>query len=177
MDPSSVNSFDAVLAALALFAALMGFATGLLRSVATVAGWLAAALLAVWATPPVSTMLAGEAPGAAGLPQAVIFVGVLVAGGFLLSRFLRSAVAAFVAPIVSLPDRLAGAMLGVGRIGLVAAVLVLAVERIVPVDLQPQAFAESRLRPVLSGAGAAGLRSLPAGIEALVDRLKREHGL
>ncbi|MFD2181350.1 hypothetical protein [Rhodoplanes azumiensis] len=85
-----------------------------------------------------------------------------------------SAVAAFVAPVVSLRDRLAGATLGAGRIGLGAVLLVLVFEGIVPVHLQPQAFTRSRLRPVLSRAGAAGLTTRPPEIEALIDTLARE---
>ena len=193
MDLSAVNSFDALIGALALVAGLMGFVTGLLRSLATIAGWLAAAPVAVWATPLVGGLLGHPAAPADGrvvpvgnaaqtglgfdLSQAIVFVVVLLVGGLLLSRVLRSAVATFIAPMVSLPDRLAGAMLGAGRIGLVAVVLVLVFDRIIPSHLQPQVLAESRLRPVLSSAGAAGLKTLPPEIEAFIDRLKREHGL
>lgn len=172
-DPSSVNPFDAIVAMLALLAAMMGFMTGLLRSLATILGWVAAAPVAVYATPPVMAMAASQA-GAA-LPQPAVFFGVLAFVGMVLARLLRSAVVAFVAPVVSMPDRLAGATLGAGRIGLVAVLLVLVFERIVPVHLQPQAFTQSRLRPVLSQAGAAGLKTLPPEIEALIDKLKREY--
>ncbi|RAI39181.1 CvpA family protein [Rhodoplanes roseus] len=176
MDLSAINSFDAVIGALAVMAALMGFATGLLRSLATILGYGAAVPVAMWATPSVTTMVAGQSGGAE-VPQAVIFGAVLVASGLVLGRLLRAFVAAFVAPIVSLPDRLLGAMLGAGRIGLIAVVLVLVFDRIVPAHLQPSALAESRLRPVLASAGSAGLRTLPPEIEAFIDRLKRERGL
>lgn len=172
-DTSAVNPFDAIVAMLALLAALMGFMTGLLRSLATILGWVAAAPVAVYATPPVMAMAASQAGTA--LPQPAVFFGVLAFVGMVLARLLRSAVVAFVAPVVSMPDRLAGATLGAGRIGLVAVLLVLVFERIVPVHLQPQAFTQSRLRPVLSQAGAAGLKTLPPEIEALIDKLKREY--
>jgi len=56
-----VNSFDAVIGALMLLAALMGFVSGLLRSLATVLGYLAAVPLAVAAAPSINAMLAGPA--------------------------------------------------------------------------------------------------------------------
>jgi membrane protein required for colicin V production len=120
-------------------------------------------------------MLAGQ-PGAGEVPPAVIFGGVLVASGIALGALMRAAVAAVIGPIVGLPDRLAGAMLGAGRIGLVAVVLVLVLDRIIPPHLQPRFLAESRLRPVLSTAAAAGLKTLPPEIETFIDRLKRDRG-
>lgn len=176
MDPSAINSFDAVIGALALLAALMGFTTGLMRSLATILGYVAAAPVAVYATPIVTAMIAGQA-GAPEVPQAAVFGGVLVASGIALGALMRTAVAAVIGPIVGLPDRLAGAMLGAGRIGLVAVVLVLVFDRIIPPHLQPRFLAESRLRPVLATAAAAGLKTLPPEVETFIDRLKRDHGL
>jgi hypothetical protein len=50
---------------------------------------------------------------------------------------------------VSLPDRLAGSVLGVVRIGLVAMTLVLIFDRIIPLDRQPAFLRGSQLRPIL----------------------------
>ncbi|MBI5112182.1 MAG: CvpA family protein [Rhodovulum sp.] len=173
MNTIDVNSFDAVIGALMLLAALMGFVSGLLRSLATVLGYVAAVPLAVAAAPSINAMLAGPA-ATPPVPPAALVAGLVVVGGLVLGRVLRLLVAAFAGPLVSLPDRLLGALLGAGRIGLVAVVLVLVFERLIPPHLQPAFLADSRLRPVLASAGAAGLKTLPPEVEAVIDRLKRD---
>jgi membrane protein required for colicin V production len=50
-------------------------------------------------------------------------------------------------------------------------------DRVIPVDRQPQFLTGSRLRPYLSAAGQAGLRTLPPEIEDYIDRLKHARGL
>jgi membrane protein required for colicin V production len=102
---------------------------------------------------------------------------VFVLLGIVIAALLRTAVNGMVGEKVGIPDRLAGAMLGVVRIGLVAVVVVLVFDRIIPPHLQPDFLAGSRLRPLLSKAGQIGLRSLPPDVESYIDRLKREHGL
>jgi membrane protein required for colicin V production len=68
-------------------------------------------------------------------------------------------------------------MLGAVRVALLAVVLVVIFDRIIPPDREPAFLTGSTLRPVLSAAGDAGLRSLPPDLIALIDRLKRRHGL
>ena len=46
-----------------------------------------------------------------------------------------------------------------------------------PPGREPAFLTGSTLRPVLSAAGQAGLRSLPPDIVALIDRLKQQHGI
>lgn len=176
MGAPAINSFDAVIGTLALLAAVMGYSTGLLRSMATIFGYLAAAPVAVAATPLVTTFAAGS-PNTEQLPQWIVFCAVLIIAGMVLGGLLRTALRAVVGPTISLPDRLAGAMLGATRIALVAVALVLVFDRIIPPHLQPQFLAQSRLRPILATAAAAGVRSLPPEVETYIDRLKRSHGL
>jgi len=72
---------------------------------------------------------------------------------------------------------MAGAVLGAVRIFLVAVLVVVAFDRIIPTDRQPPFLVGSRLRPYLSAAGQKGLQSLPPDVEDYIDRLKRERGL
>jgi hypothetical protein len=61
--------------------------------------------------------------------------------------------------------------------GLLAVLMVLIFDRIIPANRQPAFLAESRLRPILSMAGQQGLRSLPPDVTDFVDQLKRERGI
>lgn len=177
MDPSTLNSFDAVIGALAVIAAVMGFSTGLLRGIATLVGYVAAAPIAWAATPFVTALMTGPAAAPTDIQRAVAFCATLVVAGVALGTLLRAAVRAFVGPLVSIPDRFAGALLGAGRILLVATVLVLVFDRVIPAGLQPSFLAGSRLRPLLATAAASGLKSLPPEVDAYIDQLKRTRGL
>jgi len=106
----------------------------------------------------------------------VMFV-VFIIIGMLLSALLRRVVGVVVGPQVSLPDRILGAILGAVRIGLLAVFMVLIFDKIIPADRQPAFLADSRLRPILSRAGQAGLKSLPPDVEEFIDHLKRQRGL
>jgi membrane protein required for colicin V production len=44
----------------------------------------------------------------------------------------------------------------------------------VPSDRQPAFLTGSQLRPLLSGAGQKGFKSLPPDIAATIDRLKKD---
>jgi membrane protein required for colicin V production len=176
MDPADINSFDAVLGALALIAAVMGFMTGLMRSLATILAYLAAAPVAFMVTPWTATLLSTHA----NIPQVnrwIVFAAAFVLLGILLGAVTRAAVTALFGPTASVTDRCAGALLGVLRIGLAAVLMVLVIDRIIPRHLDPPFLAQSRLRPFLSMAAANGVRSLPPDVADLIDRLKRERGL
>ena len=80
-----------------------------------------------------------------------------------------------VGPDVSIPDRIAGSALGALRIGLLAVMMVLVFDRVIPMDRQPPFLTGSQLRPILSSAGQAGLQSLPPDVAAYIDHLKRDH--
>jgi membrane protein required for colicin V production len=171
-----VNTFDAVIIAVTLLAIVLGFNAGLLRSLATILGYLIAAPIAVALAPKVTTLALGDAV----LPPDQTWLalcGVFIVVGILLGALMRVAVAEFIGPEVGLFDRLAGAALGAVRIGLVAVLIVVIFDRIIPVDHEPPFLAQSRLRPYLSAAGQKGLQSLPPEIEDYIDRLKRERGI
>jgi membrane protein required for colicin V production len=63
------------------------------------------------------------------------------------------------------------------RIVLLAVLMVLVFDRLIPAGREPEFLKGSQLRPLLSEAGREGLRSLPPDIAETIDRLKREHGL
>lgn len=171
----SQNPFDIAIYIVLFVAVVMGFMSGLLRSLATIFGYLAAAPLAVVATPYLAPLAAQFK-----LPPTqtwLLFAGVFIVFGMVLSALLRMAVNEMVGPNVSIPDRLAGAVLGAVRIGLLAVLLVLIFDRIIPAGREPAFLVGSQWRPVLSQAGRAGLRSLPPDVTAFIDRLKRARGL
>ena len=70
-----------------------------------------------------------------------------------------------------------GALLGIARIGLLAVLLVLIFERIIPPGREPPWLKESQLRPYLSAAGAQGLRALPPEVTRYIDQLRRQRGI
>jgi membrane protein required for colicin V production len=170
-----MNAFDAVIAAVAILAIVLGFKSGLLRSLATILGYLIAAPLTVAITPYVTAFALGlsVSPDKAWLVPVVVFV----AAGVVVSALLRAVVGEFVGPDVGAFDRIAGAALGAVRIFLIAVLVVVVFDRIIPADRQSQFLVGSKLRPYLSAAGRAGLRSLPPELEGYIDRVKRERGL
>jgi len=107
----------------------------------------------------------------------LVFCGLFLVTGFVLGTLLRLAVSEIVGPTVSLPDRVAGSVLGAVRIGLLAVLMVLIFDRIIPSNRQPSFLADSRLRPILSMAGQRGLKSLPPDLANYIDQLKRERGI
>ena len=74
-------------------------------------------------------------------------------------------------------DRVAGALLGALRTGLLAVFMVLMFERIIPPNVQPPWLTQSKLRPYLSEAGQRGLKSLPPDVMEYIDRINKERGL
>ena len=90
---------------------------------------------------------------------------------------LRHAVSEIVGDNISIPDRMTGALLGAVRIGLLAVLIVVIFDRIIPAGREPAFLTGSQLRPMLSQAGQAGLKSLPPDVADYIDQLKRERGL
>lgn len=97
--------------------------------------------------------------------------------GFILAQLMRYAVAGMVGDEIHLLDRSAGLLLGIARALLVAVMLVLVFDRIIPAGRDPAFLAGSKSRPMLSLAAQHGVRSLPPEIAAHIDRLKRQKGL
>jgi membrane protein required for colicin V production len=172
----STNPFDLAIYACLFVAVVMGFMTGLLRSLATIFGYVCGMGVAVAAAPNVTPLLTSylKMPR----PQTwLVVVAIFVAAGVVLSALLRLAISEMVGPNISIPDRIAGAALGAFRIALLAVLLVLIFDRIIPPGLEPAFLKGSQWRPVLSTAAQHGLRSLPPEVEAYIDRLKRQRGL
>lgn len=60
---------------------------------------------------------------------------------------------------------------------LIAILIVLVFDRIIPPNREPHFLSGSKMRPLLSVAGKTGVRSLPPDVVARIDRLKRERGI
>ena len=170
-----MNPFDAVITVAAVVAVVVGFTSGLLRSLATILAYLIAAPLAVAFAPYVTAALgqSGVTPGNAWIGLVVVFVVL----GVLIGSLLRTVIGEFTGPDAGLFDRVAGAVLGAVRIFLIAVLIVVIFDRLIPADRQPPFLIGSRLRPYLSEAGRRGLQSLPPEVEDYIDRIKRERGL
>jgi membrane protein required for colicin V production len=174
MDFFSTNVFDLAIYVCMFVAVVFGFMTGLLRSLATIIGYLCGMGVAVAAAPRLTPLLTTylKMP----TPQTwLVFVAIFVATGVVISALLRLAVSEMVGPNISIPDRIAGALLGAFRIILLAILLVLVFDRIIPPGREPGFLKGSQWRPVLSSAGQYGLQALPPDVEEYIDRLKRQH--
>jgi membrane protein required for colicin V production len=172
----STNPFDIAVYVCVAFAIIMGMNAGLLRSLATIFGYLVAAPLAVATAPFVTPILVDQFRMPASQSW-IALTGIFLAFGIVISALLRHAVSEIVGPNISIPDRLAGALLGAVRIGLLAVLMVVIFDRIIPAGREPAFLTGSQLRPILSQAGQAGLKSLPPDVADFIDRLKRERGL
>jgi membrane protein required for colicin V production len=168
-----MNSFDVAVCLVLIVAVVSGYNAGLLRSMATIAGYLAAMPVAMAVTPYVSRMVIDKFNTPA-LQSPLLFFGVFLVAGIVLGALLRTAISETIGPRVGLLDRFAGSVLGAVRIGLVAVTMVLIFDRIIPPDRQPAFLSGSQLRPVLLMAGQMGLKSLPPDVIAYIDRLKKE---
>lgn len=172
----STNPFDLAIYACLFVAVVMGFMTGLLRSLATIFGYICGMGVAVAAGPKVAPLLTTHLKMPT--PQTwIVFVAIFVAAGAGISALLRLGVSEMVGPNISIPDRIAGAMLGAFRIVLLAILLVVVFDRIIPQGREPTFLKGSQWRPALSAAGQAGLQKLPPEVEDYINRLKRERGL
>lgn len=171
-----INLFDAAVYLCLAVAVIAGFRSGLLRSLATIFGYLVAAGLAVALTPLLSQLLVAQFH----MPPAqiwAVYIGVFLGVGILLGALLRLAVSELVGTNVSAPDRAAGALLGAARVGLLAVLMVVIFDRIIPAGREPAFLKGSQLRPILSEAGQQGLKSLPPDVEDYIGHLKRQRGL
>lgn len=176
MNDLPVNIFDAVVYACLLIAVVTGFRAGLLRSLATIFAYLAAAPVAVIVAPYVTPFAVAQfklQPSQTWLIFAVLFLLI----GFGIGALLKLAIAEIVGDEIGIADRMLGAVLGAVRIGLLAVLMVLIFDRIIPADREPAFLKGSQLRPILSKAGQAGLKSLPSDIEEYIDRVKKQRGI
>ena len=102
----------------------------------TIIGYLAAMPVAMAATPYAARMLADKFSTPAA-QNPLLFFGLFLVAGIAFGALLRTAINETVGPRISLPDRLAGSVLGAVRIALVAVTMVLIFDRIIPADRQP----------------------------------------
>lgn len=168
-----MNTFDVVVYAGLIVAAVTGFNAGLLRSAVTILGYLIAMPIAVWVTSLMSPQVAAKL--ASPLTQnSLLFLRSFLVAGIVLGKLLRMAIDDAVGPDVGFADRLSGATLGAVRVGLVAVTFVLIFDKLVPADRQPSYLAGSQLRPLLSQAGAKGFKSLPPDVAVYIDQLKKD---
>lgn len=171
-----MNIFDAAVIGATLIAVVMGYWAGLLRSLATIFGYLLAAPVAIVAAPKLAPLFATPSAASDGTAM-LLYAGVFLVVGMVAATLLRSAVGLMAGEDVSVPDRICGAALGGVRIVLLAVVMVLIFERIIPAKREPAWLAQSQLRPLLSAAGEQGVRKLPPDVVAQIDRMKRERGI
>jgi len=172
-----MNIFDAVVIGAILIAVVTGYRAGLLRSLATIFGYLLAAPVAIVIAPKLAPLFTTRA---AGMPQetsVAVMAVVFIAIGFVTAALLRNAVGFVTGEDISVPDRICGGALGAVRIVLLAILMVLIFERIIPAKREPAWLAQSQLRPLLSAAGERGVRELPPDLVAQIDRMKRQRGI
>jgi membrane protein required for colicin V production len=168
-----MNSFDAVVYVALVVAVVTGFNAGLLRSAATILAYLIAMPIAVWVTSLVAPGIGGKL-GSPLTENPGLFFGAFLVAGIGLGKLMRMALDEAIGPESGIGDRLAGAVLGAVRVGLVAITLVLIFDQLVPLDRQPVYLTGSQLRPILSAAGQRGFKTLPPELVAYIDRLKRD---
>ena len=167
-----MNILDAAVTVGLILAVVTGFNAGLLRSVATILAYLIAMPIAVWAMLFVSPVVDGSSTPT---PQnSLLLFAVFLIVGMVLGKLMRMALDDAIGPEAGIADRLAGAILGAARVGLVAITLVVVFDQLVPLDRQPAYLTSSQLRPLLSEAGQRGFRSLPPELATAIDRLKKE---
>lgn len=168
-----MNSFDVVVYVGLVVAVVTGFNAGLLRSAVTILAYLFAMPIAVWATSMVSPAVAGKL-NSPWMQNSLLFFGIFLVAGVALGKIMRMTLDDAIGTETGIGDRLAGAVLGAVRVGLVAITLVLIFDRLVPADRQPAFLIGSHLRPLLSIAGQKGFKSLPPDVAVHIDRLKKD---
>ena len=168
--------FDVIVYALLAIALILGFRSGLLRSLATILGYVVAAPFALGVAPALSYWLAahyGMAPTFNGL----VIAGVLLVAGIIMGALFRRVVADLTGEDIGIGDRLFGAILGGVRIALVGVLVILIFDQVFPMGREPRFLRESKTRPYFSAAGQAGLCKLPPDIADYLNRLRSLRGI
>ena len=168
-----MNVFDIAVCCGLIIAVVTGFNTGLLRSALAILAYLLAMPIALWMMTVISPRL-DAGPASPLLQSWPLFFGIFLASGMALGKLARMALDEAIGSEAGIADRLGGAALGAIRVGLVATSFVLIFDKLLPANRQPAFLNGSQLRPLLSAAGAMGIRSLPADVAATIDRLKKE---
>src|SRR5262245_9399259 len=124
-----MTPLDLIIIALTIFAAVMGWRSGLLRSLATILGYALAVPLAIALAPKLAPLVQARAE--------FVALALLIALGFGFGALLRQVTAGIAGAQVGLFDRLAGATLGIVRIALLAILMMLIFDKIIPAKRQP----------------------------------------
>lgn len=169
-----MNSFDAVLIVALLIVTVIGYRAGLLRSAATILGYLIAMPIAVWVMSLIGPQIGSSATVSASQNSLILF-GIFLVSGIVMGSLLRMAVDDTFGQHIGLGDRLAGAALGTIRVMMIAVTLVLIFDQMVPAAIQPPYLAGSRFRPVLSMLGQKGFKTLPPDVTATIAKWKRDY--
>src|SRR5258708_5043667 len=129
--------------------------------------------IAVWIMSLISPQIDGKLDSP-WTQNSLLFFGIFLIAGMVLGKLMRMALDETIGSEAGIGDRLAGAVLGAVRVGLVAITLALIFDSPVPSDRQPAFLTGSQLPPLVSLAGQRGFKSLPPEIAATNDRRKRE---
>jgi membrane protein required for colicin V production len=166
-----MSPFDIAIGLAAVGAMVLGFKSGLIRSAATIVAYLCAAPFAVKGTALLLQAI-DKTPDPGSVQSFLIFFGILVMLGVAIAAGFNAAIDEMSGSEISLPDRLAGSMLGVVRVGLIAVTAVLVFDRIIPAGREPAFLSGSQLRPMFSLAAQWGLKSLPPETASFIDQIK-----
>ena len=173
-----INPFDAAVATLTLLVAIIaGFRSGLLRSLATIFGYVVAAPVAVAAAP---YLIADPGHGQFHLtPDAELAGAVrrLCRHRHGAERAAAVAVSEMAGPDVSIarPRRRRDARRGAHRTA--GGAMVLIFDRIIPAGREPAFLVGLAAAADVVASRPAGLKSLPPDVANYIDRLKRERGI
>src|SRR5712672_2125149 len=101
-----MNTFDAAVYFVAAVAVIAGFNAGLIRSAATILGYLCAMPIAAATAPLIAPVLANQthAPWTQG---PFVLFGIFVLGGMVIGHLFRFAVSETIGPTIGIVDRLA----------------------------------------------------------------------
>lgn len=166
-----MSAFDIAVGLAAVAAMAYGFKSGLMRSAATIVAYLCAAPFAVKGTALISQAI-DRTPDPGSAQTFLIFFGIFILLGVAIAAGFNAAIDEMTGADISLPDRLAGSMLGVVRVGLIAVTAVLVFDRMIPAGREPTFLAGSQLRPMFSLAAQWGLKSLPPETASFIDQIK-----
>lgn len=170
-----MNSFDAVVIVALLVVTVIGYRAGLVRSAATILGYLIAMPIAVWAMSLIGPQIGTSSAIASASQNSLMLFGIFLVSGIVMGSVLRMAVDDTFGQHIGLGDRLAGAALGAIRVVMIAVTLVLIFDQMVPAAIQPPYLAGSRFRPVLSMLGQKGFKTLPPEVTATIAKWKRDY--
>jgi membrane protein required for colicin V production len=164
-------AFDIIVYTLLAIALILGFRSGLLRSLATILGYVVATPFAIGVAPALSYWLAATY-GMAPTFNGVVIAAVLLVSGIIMGALFRRLVADLTGEQIGIGDRLLGAILGGVRIGLVGVLVILIFDQVFPPGREPRFLQDSKTHPYFSAAGQAGLRKLPPDVADYLNRLR-----